>query len=424
MEAALPQTEALATLGGDILAIGSDEAIMALHGPQTQVIDLDGRALLPGFIDPHQHVFPNVWLGNRPEFPSYEIAQQWMLERGETMVGVPGMRPESLEHFLAFAEQDGNLRVRTSLYLSYNDPCGVRRLPENWYAAYPPVLETGEMVRRPGIKIWADGGACLRPAFSIDLLPHMVERGPQGDLYFTAAELAPIIRGLQETGYQVAIHAFGDRGVETVQDALEAALDGQPDTYRHRMEHNEFIRPESLSRYGELGIVPVVFGSQLTCRIVNGVGFAGQLEEAQPWFRPFRSLIDANPGLRIAWKSDAPGHGTWPLRELSWLVTRKGFRLDGTVCEPPEWLRAEAITVEEALQFMTINAAHALLMGGATGSLKPGKFADFVILSDNPLTVEPDALIDLEVLVTMVGGRSEYCSPSSEALCPAPYVWR
>ena len=56
---------------------------------------------------------------------------------------------------------------------------------------------------------------------------------------------------------------------------------------------------------------------------------------------------------------------------------------------------------------MTINAAYALFMEEKVGSLKPGKFADLIILSDNPLTVAPDSLIDLEVLMTMVGGRVE-----------------
>ena len=59
---------------------------------------------------------------------------------------------------------------------------------------------------------------------------------------------------------------------------------------------------------------------------------------------------------------------------------------------------------------MTINAAYALFMDDAAGRLKLGKCADLIVLSGNPLTVEPDALIDLEVLVTMVGGRSEYCT--------------
>ena len=109
MEPALPQAEALATRGVDILAIGSDEAIMALYGLQTQIIDLDGKALLPGFVDPHQHVLRRVWSGTRPDlFPTYDAAQQWMLAGGETTIASHGIPQPPLEHFLAFARQDGN----------------------------------------------------------------------------------------------------------------------------------------------------------------------------------------------------------------------------------------------------------------------------------------------------------------------------
>ncbi len=84
----------------------------------------------------------------------------------------------------------------------------------------------------------------------------------------------------------------------------------------------------------------------------------------------------------------------------------------------PDWLAAKAITVEEALRIMTINGAYALFMEEKIGSLKPGKYADLVILSENPLTIPPDSLIDLQVLLTMVGGNVEYCSPGYEDLCP------
>ena len=156
---------------------------------------------------------------------------------------------------------------------------------------------------------------------------------------------------------------------------------------------------------------------------INGVlvGVVHQLGEAVfPWLYPWRSLIDANPGLQIAWKSDAPRSVT-PITDLAWLVARKEtreIRGELTTCEPPDWLAAERITVEEALQFMTINAAYTLFMEDVVGSLKPGKFADLIVLSDNPLTVGPDALIDLEVLMTMVGGRVEYCG--QQELCPPP----
>ena len=67
---------------------------------------------------------------------------------------------------------------------------------------------------------------------------------------------------------------------------------------------------------------------------------------------------------------------------------------------------------------MTLEAAYALFMEEKIGSLKPGKFADLIILSDNPLIVAPDSLIDLKVLLTMVGGRTEHCASEEGHLCP------
>ncbi|MEE8046468.1 MAG: amidohydrolase family protein, partial [Dehalococcoidia bacterium] len=80
------------------------------------------------------------------------------------------------------------------------------------------------------------------------------------------------------------------------------------------------------------------------------------------------------------------------------------------------WLAAEAIGVEEALRIMTINGAYLLFMEDQVGSLKAGKLADLIILSDNPLTIDPDSLKDLEVMMTMVGGKVEYCAERD--LCP------
>ena len=415
----MPSAEAVAVLGEDILHVGTDEETLALAGPETKLIDLEGRALMPGFVDPHNHL-----LHLKPDLgiTSLDDAQQQLLEFGITMVADPATGPAGFwDGLLAYANE-GNLRVRTSVYFAYNHHCGSPHA-EGWYSEFPQVLDTDSMLRTPGIKIWSDGGTCNILAMSVDIPEELLQQESNDDPitfpYFTSDELAVIIRDLQETGYQVAIHAIGDRAVETVLNAYEAALEGQPNTYRHRIDHNQYIRPELLSRYGELGILPVVFGNPNTCLIVNGTGTVVPLGEVvYPWFRPYRSLIDANPGLRIAW------HGDWgptPVRQVSvdlaWLVTRKEFRSDGTFCEPPDWLAAEAITMEEALQWMTINGAYALFMDDEIGSLKAGKFADLVVLSDNPLTIDPGRIIELEVLMTIVGGRVEYCG--QEDLCTA-----
>jgi len=90
----------------------------------------------------------------------------------------------------------------------------------------------------------------------------------------------------------------------------------------------------------------------------------------------------------------------------------------GVVLNNPQIDLTISGSVEEALRIMTIDAAYALFMEDRVGSLKPGKYADLVILSDNPLTIDPDSIIDIEVLLTMVGGQIEYCTPEYAALCP------
>ena len=217
----------------------------------------------------------------------------------------------------------------------------------------------------------------------------------------------------QAEGYQVAIHTMGDLAVETVLDGIEGALNGQPNTYRHRIEHNFNIRPELLERYGQIGIVAVVWRT-FTYWLMNPFYYMRGFidlhgEPVQPWFSPWRSLLKANPGLHVAWHSDHPWVGDTPMTDLYGLVTRKELADDGvTVCRPPVWVASEKISVERALRLMTIEAAYALFMEDMIGSLRPEKFADLIVLSANPLTVSPESLRDLKVLLTMVGGNVEY----------------
>ena len=81
-------------------------------------------------------------------------------------------------------------------------------------------------------------------------------------------------------------------------------------------------------------------------------------------------------------------------------------------------MKENTITVEQALPIMTINSAYALNMDDVIGSLEPGKFADMIILSENPLTVDPERLDDIEVLMTMVNGKTEFCATGYSEYCP------
>ncbi len=399
-----PLAHAIALQGQKILAVGNDDDILALRTPTAQVINLHGLALLPGFIDAHTHVLNDAESQNL----SLDQAQMLMLANGITTVGDMYVERRFLSELQAF-DQAGQLRLRTSLYLVFNDPCGEGK--GNWYKEFPPTRAPGEMLRIGGVKIFTDGGSCGKPALSFEL-----DKGQGlGDLWLTQDQLNTAVAEAQAAGYQVAIHAIGDRAVEQAQNAIAFALSGQPNTYRHRMEHVSVIRPEQLARFGQIGIIPVINGQYNACH-----PFASDIPEPyHDWEWPWRALREANPGLPIAWHADYPFLNVSPIVHLYGFVTRKDGEPAGYDCLPHAWLRDDLLTVEEALRAMTIDAAYALFRDEEVGSLVPGKFADVIVLSANPLAVEAAEIKRLKVLLTIVGGRTEYCVTATHAdLCP------
>lgn len=393
--------EALAVAGERIQAVGDEAAILALAGPETRLIDLGGRTVMPGFVDPHTHLFNDAvdHLGL-----TLQQAQDLALANGITALGNAFTPPDFLAQMQTFSESD-ELRVRTSLFLIATDNCGAWQ--GDWWQEHPPTREPGERLRINGIKIFADGGSCGVPATSFTGF-----RGDQGDLWLDDAALIAAIETAQAGGYQVAIHALGDRAVEQTLNAIEAALDGGPNIYRHRIEHNAVIRDDLLARYGEVQPVALIFGAFPYCVYEGPPAGYGH------WEWRWRDLIAANPDLHIAWHSDTPYVGTAnPLDHLYSMVTPYEIAPDGTECPTGDWLTTKQLTVEQALPMMTSEAAYALFREEEIGSLTAGKFADLIILSNNPLAVDPLAIKDIEVLVTLIGGQVEFCADGAEALC-------
>jgi len=411
MEESQPIAQAIAVRGEKILAVGSDVQILALRTDITKAINLEGKTLVPGFVDAHTHIFNDAKMYLNM---TLDEAQQLALENGITSLADMYVEPSFLEQMQTFAQQ-GKLRVRTSLYLVYDTNCGlIKSYLGNWYKQYHPTRQPGEMLRIGGVKIFADGGSCGDPAVSFG--------ASKGDLWLTQAQLNEVVVDAQASGYQVVIHAIGDRAVEEAQNAIQSALVGKPNTLRHRIEHNFYIRPDLLRRYGEIGIVTTIWGYVPTCSIAAGqfqwASGAGLGLEEPTWIMPYRTLLDANPGLHVTWHSDYPWWGYLdPLVNLYSMATHNGITEDGVICHPPNWLAGNTISAREALPMMNMGAAYAIFRDEEVGSLKSDKFADLVILSGNPLTVDSDAVKDVRVLVTMVGGQVEYCASGNEALC-------
>ena len=406
MEKDMPLAQAIAIQDEKIVAVGDNAFILALQTLETQVIDLNGRTLMPGFVDAHTHVLNDA----RSQDKSLDQAQMLALQNGITTLGDLYVDQSFLRDIQRF-NAAGQLRVRTSLYLVYNGPCGQQI--GTWYKNYPPTRAPGEMLRIGGVKIFTDGGSCGQVALSFE----HADQG-QGDLWMTQDELNKAVAEAQAAGYQVAIHAIGDRAVEQAQNAIAFALDGQPNTYRHRMEHVSVLRPEQVARFGELGIVPVLPGQYPSC-----TPFGPPLPEAYgKWEWPWAELRAKNPVLPIAWHSDYPFWSINPFVHLYGFVTRNDVYQHYT-CKPQDWLQDDVLTVEQALSIMAIESAYALFREMEVGSLRPGKYADLIVISENPLTVEAEQLRRLSVSATLVGGRFEYCAGSGRDLCPG-YVSR
>ncbi len=411
MDTANPTAEALAIQGDRILAVGTQNELLKLRGPTTTVVDLGGRTLMPGFVDAHAHLI----LAAQGSTDKFSQIQAEALQGGittETEMGVTADLFNQLESY----DAAGLMKIRWNVYFAYDTNCG-DPLDHSWFKIYKQGQDVSGHVRTQGVKIWADGGSCHVPAVTFEYPGGY----GQGDLYMTQDQLTGIVREVQSEGYQIGIHALGDRAIEQAQNAIAAALNGAPNTFRHRIEHNAVLHDALLPRYNQVGILPIIFGSYPTCWRVRSTA---QFKYAVPvnlgtWEWPWRALLEANPGIKAAWHSDYPVFpNIQPMAHLYGFVTRNQVADDGSICQAPDWLKQGAITADEALHIMTIHSAYALFREDEVGSLTPGKLADVIVLSDDPERVQPEAIKDIRVLMTMIGGTMEYCASESESLCP------
>ena len=398
-----PRAEAVAVTDGVITAVGDRATVEALIGDGTQVVDLDRATVIPGLVDAHSHFFGE----GMTQGIGAAIQDSEILSNGITTTAEFHTTPEILEAVQEY-EQAGELRVRTSLYLIYTDACGT--VQEDWWREHPPTRERGEMLRIGGIKVFADGGSCNVPAVS-----YTYEDGSTGDLYFDVDGMEAIIAEVEEAGYQVAVHALGDRAVATVLDAMERVVGDSGNPFRHRIDHSAVVSPDLYGRHQESDAVSALFGAFSTCALTdaNNDYLYRTPDEFVSWEWPWRQLIDSNPETVFAWHADYPALPASLGANLAGFVTR----VEGD-CQPTPEMAAGTITVDEALHMMTMGSAYALDRDEEVGSLEAGKLADLVVLNQDPTAIDPLQLESTEAVMTMVGGRVEFCRDGHETICP------
>jgi predicted amidohydrolase YtcJ len=256
-----------------------------------------------------------------------------------------------------------------------------------------------DWLRIGGVKIFADGSI---PGLTAALSePYHCDPDKKGNLIFTQEELDRRILRYHEAGFQIAVHANGDRCIQAVIDAFDAALRACPrDDHRHRLEHLPMASDEHLERMAGLGLVTTFYTSQ-----IYGWGdrqreqFLGP-ERAERLY-PARAARDL--GIRFGLHGDCPVTPISPLMCLYTAVARE--TQSGYVLGPEQ-----RISLDDGLKALTIDGAYLAFEEHIKGSIEHGKLADFVVLSADPYELQPSELRELQVEQTIIGGEFVYGS--------------
>lgn len=306
-----------------------------------------------------------------------KAAERMALEAGITMLN-------ALEGGPLFADEDAE-----SLF-KYRDELTVETVLFYQTTDVKKVLEMG--LERIGGCIILDGSFGSRTAALLE--PYADDPTTRGVLYFSDEELRDFVLRAHKSGLQITFHALGERAIEQVISAYEHAQSVFPrKDARHRVEHFELPTPEHYRRAAAAGVVLSVQPAfEHFWGGVDGMYGLRLGKERALLTNPYRSLIDA--GAVLAGGSDSNVTPMNPLLGIHAAVNRSNTM--------------QRISVQEAVDMFTINGAYAVFKEEETGSVEVNKKADFVVLSADPFKVEPGCIKDIEVLMTIKGGKVVY----------------
>jgi len=253
-------------------------------------------------------------------------------------------------------------------------------------------------IKRGGLKGYADGSLGASTAWFFE--PYVQDPSNFGlpmDVV-TNGKLEKWATDADRNRLQVCVHAIGDKANAIVLDMYEKIKNiNSPWDRRFRIEHAQHLRREDINRFAEIGVIASV--QPYHC-IDDGVWAENRIgPERIKTTHVYKSLL--NSGAVVAFGTDWPVAPLNPLLGIYAAVTRR--TVDGK--NPDGWNPDEKISVEDAIKCYTLNAAYASFEEKIKGSIEVGKLADFVVLSDDILTIDPIKIKDVKVEMTVFDGE-------------------
>jgi predicted amidohydrolase YtcJ len=335
-------------------------------------------------------------------------AQEIYTSRGVTTAQEGATHKHDLE-FLLRAADAGHLVIDVvSLPIIFDVPALVREYAPDFRGGTMELPDTAAQsfgryrngLKLAGIKMVLDGSPQGKTAFWTEPL---LTGGPEGEEDYVGAPVVPpelvnaAVAEFVDKGIQVFAHANGDAAIDMIIDALRDAGVTAEDGRRDCVIHSQFVRPDQLDAYVELGMTPSFF--------TGHTFFWGDvhIENTGPERAAFISPMAAayQRGLRCSNHSDFSVTPIDPFFMMQSAILRR--TRSGVVLGPDQ--RVDALT---ALRTLTIDAAWQIFEEDTKGSIAPGKLADLVIVDRNPLEVDPEEMSTLRVLETFKEGTSVY----------------
>ena len=303
-------------------------------------------------------------------------------------------------NFMASLSRNADVPVRSFVY-----PLKKQLDRSAWPSGYG-----NDHFRIKGVKLYMDGSpytggaAFAEPYLNTEVTLKRMKLQPnhRGKVNYSEASLLQTLTKYHNSGYQIAIHAQGEIAIQMILNSFTEIMENYPrPDHRHRLEHNALITKNQIIQAQKLGLTLSFFMDHVYYYGEQLPQIVGPDRAAR--FMPLGSAFAV--GHRASIHTDNPATPVDPFRVISTAVTRKtkdrGYILGST----------ERVTINDALKAVTINAAWQLFEDHQRGSITVGKAADFVLLSHNPLRIQPENIKNISALCTWIDGIKINTSP-------------